>query len=237
MSESVFEGRTFTAPPERTARLAERLLAHVDADRPLRVLDLGCGTGGQIRALAARLPRARFTGIDISESNIAAARIAGREIGERATFVAADYLEYADAPFDVIWSDSVLQNVAAEDERLYGKLAADLNPQGLLAISVPYRCAFNGALWALRRAARIFRGPRLEAAALAAAARLHPEWDIDLLRERLPYLYLLPARVDGEKMRGALARRSLELLESADLPHESLAQPRHRFLVFRKTGR
>lgn len=237
MSESIFAGRTFTAPPERTARLAELFLRHVNHESPLRVLDLGCGTGEQITALVPTLPKAAFVGIDISEDNIAMARDSSAGFAERVSFDCTDYLQFSGGSFDAILSDSVLQNLTVESAVLYDKLAADLRPGGLLAITIPYRCVYNTVLWAARRLLKKLRGPRFEAAALAIAARVHPNWDVGLLRERLPYLYLLPERADGVEMRAALAQRGLVLSEAVELAHVSLAQPRHRFLAFRKNAR
>lgn len=55
--------------------LAERL------DRGIRVLDAGCGRGRAINTLASRFPESRFTGYDLSEEAIAAARQEAREFG------------------------------------------------------------------------------------------------------------------------------------------------------------
>ena len=73
----------------------------------VRVLDVGCGTGGTTLAIAAALPAAgHAVGLDISEPMIAAAR--GREQGERAraSFVCADAQRhtFAGPPFDLVVS-------------------------------------------------------------------------------------------------------------------------------------
>ncbi len=41
---------------------------------PIRVIDLGCGTGNSTALLAARWPRARLEGLDSSEAMLAEAR-------------------------------------------------------------------------------------------------------------------------------------------------------------------
>jgi SAM-dependent methyltransferase len=59
-------------------RTIPRALAGHVPDRPLRVLDLGCGTGGSTRVLAFYCPpRSRITGYEMAEPMLAFAR--GRE--------------------------------------------------------------------------------------------------------------------------------------------------------------
>jgi hypothetical protein len=68
-----------------------------------------------------------------------------------------------------------------------------------------------------------------------AARALHPSLHTELIRERLPYLYLLPERIDGKRLRGTfLAAGGLAVLEEQLVPQASPAQPRHRLVVFRK---
>jgi malonyl-CoA O-methyltransferase len=58
--------------------VGRRLVEHLDPIRidPARVLDLGCGTGSQLEALARRFPRSEIVGVDFSRSMLrrAAAR-------------------------------------------------------------------------------------------------------------------------------------------------------------------
>jgi trans-aconitate 2-methyltransferase len=236
MSESIFVGKVFTAPPARIARFTELFVRLVPAECPLRVLDLGCGTGEQIRAIASRLPQAEFVGIDISGENIALARDQSRGLGSRVSFVECDYLEYQGGPFEAIIADSVLQNLGAEDAHLYPKLAGDLRMHGVLAASIPYECAYNSVLWSVRRIARRLQGRAFESAVLGVAKLVHREWDDSLLRERLPYLYLLPLRIDSRAMRESLSRSGLVFAAAEALPQLSPAQPRHRFIAFRRVA-
>jgi len=236
MSEQAFTDGSFTAPRERRERLTEALLDHVARDARLSVLDLGCGNGLQLLDLAAVLPNARLSGVDTSKVNIDAARerLASSSHAPRISLMAGDYLALACEPFDVILADSVLQNIAVPDERLYAKLARDLRAGGLLIASMPYACFFNRLLWWARRGLRIVRGPLAERIALGIAARLHPQWDRALLAERIPYLYMLPERIDDASLVRALAGLGLERIAVELLPHASLAQPKHRLSVFRR---
>jgi methylase of polypeptide subunit release factors len=76
---SDFDGQTCSAPEARTRRMAEIVLDHVDAATPIRMLDLGCGTGMLAFRLADALPSARITGLDISRG-IAIASISSMRI-------------------------------------------------------------------------------------------------------------------------------------------------------------
>ncbi len=238
MSE-VFQGRTFTATDERLRILTDIARRHLAAEGSPRILDLGCGTGGQLCDLAVAYPGASLAGVDVSVENVEVAAGQADELGlaGRARFVTADYLEYEDEPFDLIVSDSVLQNLHVPDAVLYGKIARDLNPGGFLAVNIPYLCLYNRCLWGVRRLARLLPRAVTNGMVLILARMLHPGMDENLLRERMPYMYLLPARADGTAMRRILTGDyGLELIEEQAMPHASLAQPRHRILVYRKAA-
>ena len=61
-----------------------RLFDRYDLSGPLRVLDLGCGTGEITRRLAQRYPQAELLGIDILEANLERARASGDAGGRTA---------------------------------------------------------------------------------------------------------------------------------------------------------
>lgn len=115
------------------------------------ILDVGCGLGAGAAALSARWPEARVTAIDQSPAMVA--RAAGR-VGERAGFLdqlkrvfgaapargvrlcAADAhaLPFADAGFDLVWSNLAL-HWFADPLRAIGEWRRVLRPQGLLMFS------------------------------------------------------------------------------------------------------
>lgn len=238
MTDAGMERLTFTAQDGRIGRFGELCLQYLPQERPCRVLDLGCGTGAQIFYLLDRLPLAQFVGLDISKDNIAAARSEAERRGDdRVQFVLANYLDWDTEPFDAILSDSVLQLIAGSDERLYRKLENNLRPQGRLLISLPDDRLYNRVLWGFRRAIRPFRGLLFEPVLLGLAKIIHPDWPTDLLRQRIPYLYMLPVRYDGAAMRTALTEEcGLMLLADVSLPWESPAKARHRLIVYEKSG-
>ena len=71
---------------------------------PLRILDLGCGTGEITRRLAAFYPQATLLGVDILEGNLAIARRESRAFGPRLHYEAGDAfaLTAADDSFDLV---------------------------------------------------------------------------------------------------------------------------------------
>ena len=233
-----FAGRTFTAPRARCRLMAEAILRHVDPGRALRVLDLGCGTGEQIFELARALPAADLTGIDISRESIRVAQDAQRTLAGRArlSFLAADYMDFRAAPFDVILSDGVLHTIAVPSPQLFAKIAGDLTSGGILVYTMPYPCLYNRALTSVRRVFRSAQSPLTDSLILAVARGIHGRrYDLALLRERVPYMYLLPERDHGPALREILdASCGLELVGEYPFPHASIAQLKHRMAVFRK---
>ena len=64
-------------------------------ERGIEVLDLGCGRGRILNHLAARFPRSRFTGIDLSQEAIGYARNAAARQGLRnVEFIARDLSDF-----------------------------------------------------------------------------------------------------------------------------------------------
>lgn len=124
------------------ARLAT--IAHFHGMSPalpseMRVLELGCGRGGNLIPMAAQYPRSRFLGIDLSGDSIRQANANAAELGlSNVTFRQEDILELtADlGRFDYIivhgvysWvPDPVRERIVA----LFGELLA---PQGVAYVS------------------------------------------------------------------------------------------------------
>ncbi|NQV20154.1 MAG: class I SAM-dependent methyltransferase [Rhodospirillales bacterium] len=234
-----FRGATFTAPAGRRNRLSSLLGPYLPLDTDVRVLDLGCGTGGQIFDLAPAYPRATFVGADVSEENVAVAVADTRypPLKGRVSFEAVDFLRAGLGRFDVILADSVLQNMAADDNELVAKLGQSLNPGGVLITTLPYRCLSNFVLWAVRRVLQLLSGRHVDNFLLWAGRLLHPEWDAQMIRERVPYMYRLPYRVDGRVLRRRLfTGAGLGLVACQKLPRDSIAQAFHRFAVYRKAS-
>jgi len=111
------------------------LVGRVNAERPARVVDLGCGTGALTASLSSRWPEAEVTGVDSSPEMVASA--AGPKAPGRLCFRLADVRDWRPAaPVDVIVANAVLQWVP-EHPTLLARWVADLAPGGWLAFQVP----------------------------------------------------------------------------------------------------
>jgi SAM-dependent methyltransferase len=77
------------------------------------VLDVGCGTGEMTERLAAKYPKASFTGIDLIESHLDLARERCARFGPRTRFQVGDALAlpFDDASFDYVVCRHLIQAV------------------------------------------------------------------------------------------------------------------------------
>ena len=71
---------------------------------PLRILDLGCGTGEITRRLARRYPDAQVIGVDILEHTVQLARRVSADLGERVRYEQGDAfaLSFGVEAFDLV---------------------------------------------------------------------------------------------------------------------------------------
>jgi release factor glutamine methyltransferase len=85
----------------------EMLRAGGELNRPMRIADLGTGSGAILLALLSELPAAHGFGTDISADalQMATANAARAGFSGRATFIACDYATGLSSPFDVIVSN------------------------------------------------------------------------------------------------------------------------------------
>jgi Methylase of polypeptide chain release factors len=239
-SGSSFSGAIFSAPEERCRRFTQWVLGYVDAARPLRVLEIGCGTGSQLVSLAAALPKANFIGVDLSPQNVEVANLRAEQLGlaPRLHFVACDYLRLPSAVHDLIVSYSTLHLIACESRVLFNKISGELVAGGLLMNVMPYECDFNAVLMKVRRALALVRSPWTDLLVFRVAKLMHGHnMDDELIRERVLYMYQQPQRLDGPALRRQMNDDcALEFVASVPERHASVAQPKHRLIISRKRG-
>ena len=91
-------------------------------ERGIGVLDIGCGTGHAINVLAKRFPKSRFSGFDIGEAAIDAARAEAKEMGlANASFQVHDVANLPAAPkFDLITAFDAIHDQKDPDAVLRG---------------------------------------------------------------------------------------------------------------------
>ena len=103
-----------------------------------RVLELGCGPGGNLVPLAELLPGSEFVGIDLAASQIARARTDAAAIGAtNVRFEAMDIRDVPDlGPFDYVICHGVFSWVPDDARRRILAIAGEqLAPQGIAYVS------------------------------------------------------------------------------------------------------
>ena len=124
-----WRGRLHHEIADRTARLAVATLA-----APNRVLDLGCGTGYLLRALAGAYPDAeQLVGIDAAPKMVRTAVATARD--DRLTFVVgvAEQIDLPDETFDMIVSTTSFDHWSDQQGGL-SECARVLRPGGQLVL-------------------------------------------------------------------------------------------------------
>jgi trans-aconitate methyltransferase len=134
------EERIAFAAPARRLRLAlaERALVRELEDRPLNVLDAGCGDGLLTLALARSHPRWSLVGVDVRDDLLAGARSRAAARGlTNVRFVPADLTgPPAATGLDVALALECLSEIE-DDRAVVAMLTASLDPGGLLIVQVP----------------------------------------------------------------------------------------------------
>jgi trans-aconitate methyltransferase len=138
----VLEERLALMAPSRRLRLvlADEVLTGYAGNRPIRLLDAGCGDGLLSLALAKRHPDWTVVGADRRDDLLAGARARARARSLRnVSFELVDLTQpMPESGFDAVIALECLHEIP-DDEQALRTMAAALAPGGLLAIQVPDR--------------------------------------------------------------------------------------------------
>jgi len=141
----------------------------------LRMLDVGCGDGGFVIAMARRGARAH--GLDIFEAGVAGAKLRARawELPIAAVVGSATSLPYAAGSFDIVTCGDVIEHVADSPAALR-EIHRVLRPGGLFWVAAPTRY-FPAYVW---------RDPHHGFFGVALLPRRAATWYLTRLRRALP---------------------------------------------------
>ena len=134
----------------RYSKIAEPIIkdfitAIVRGKNPLRVLDVGCGSGVLLRGLYDANRNATGVGLDIDEAVVRQARdnISAWGLVDRFDIRHGDIRDISDesvVPFDLITLTNILYYFNKEDRlKLVNNLRAMLSPTGILAVAMSFR--------------------------------------------------------------------------------------------------
>lgn len=150
-----FYGRSFRVTPDvldpraDTETIVEAALALAKGKGPLRILDLGTGSGAIVVTLLAELPGATAVASDLSAAALEVAKSNAATLGvaDRASFVQANWFDGVDGRFDLIVSNPPyiplgdIVDLAADVRDFDPPRSLDGGPDGLEA----YRRIASGA--------------------------------------------------------------------------------------------
>lgn len=112
------------------------MLAGLDKSRPLKIADIGCGTGASTIQLAKELD-AEITGVDFLPEflEVLQSRAEKHSVADKITTLCCsmDALPFADGAFDVIWSEGAIYNMGFEAG--VSAWRRFLKPGGMLIVS------------------------------------------------------------------------------------------------------
>jgi trans-aconitate 2-methyltransferase len=111
------------------------LVNRINADNPVKIMDVGCGPGNSTAVLAGRFPGSYILGIDSSEDMIDAAGKNHPDLDFKLCDIGYD-LSQLDCDFDIVFSNACIQWVPNHNE-LLKKLMGLLRKGGILAVQIP----------------------------------------------------------------------------------------------------
>jgi tRNA (cmo5U34)-methyltransferase len=112
-------------------------------ESPLKVLDLGAGTGLMAAFIAYSFPNARITMVDISNEMLERARARFELPGERFRFEVSDYgVDRIQEKYDAVVSALSIHHLSDEQKRsLFDRIYGALNDGGVFVNAEQFRCS------------------------------------------------------------------------------------------------
>jgi ubiquinone/menaquinone biosynthesis C-methylase UbiE len=147
--------------------------AGASSARPLRLLDVACGTGHLLRMLGAALPQeAKFFGVDLSPHYIARAReVLPRTLDVSLVCDNAEKLPFLDGSFDAVTSVFLLHEMPGDVRaRVLAEMARVVRPGGLVVVA---------------DSVQLGDAPELEREILAFPSRFHEPYYLGYVQDDL----------------------------------------------------
>ncbi|MBU3742083.1 MAG: class I SAM-dependent methyltransferase [Candidatus Kapabacteria bacterium] len=128
-----------------------------DVIAPYSILEIGCGTGFTLRALAHRFPNASITAYDASSHMVQRARQAVRSFGARVQVRHAPYKGDEAQSYDIVLMSYSLSMMQPFEDNVLASVARDLRPGGVIAV-----VDFESTQWSLFRSAMAANHVRMD---------------------------------------------------------------------------
>lgn len=180
-------------------RLLLRLLGNHASRDACDYLEVGCGTGHVLEAVASAFPRWRLSASDIHGSGLAFA--SARVPGARLMQMDARQMPFSGS-FDVIGAYDVLEHIE-DDVRVLTEMARALRPGGIVVLAVPQ----HRWLWSAqdRDAQHVRRYARGELESRLARAGFDIRWSGSYLALLLPLMALSRLKPASDRERDPYA--------------------------------
>jgi len=118
-------------------RRTESIVALLNLDNNMSLLDIGCGEGLQLEYIRKKYSYIRLSGIDISETMVGRAKVRVPSANLIARSATGEGLGFERGSFDRIICSEVLEHLP-HPEKVLANAYEVLKPGGLLVVSVPY---------------------------------------------------------------------------------------------------
>lgn len=202
--------------PARLRTIAHWLGVQAPPTRTARVLELGCAAGDNLLPMAARLPHARFVGIDLNAKAIALGQSMAADQGlDNIELSVCDLRDFAhdDGPFDYIIAHG-LYSWIPDDARdaMMALVARHLSPEGIAHIS--YNTLPGWRVWGVFREMLLERFGHLDDPVTQA------EYSLDYMN------WLLESQPGGDAWWASLVRSEhfrLNLGQVINVAHDQLS--------------